>query len=355
MTDVRTMARLGLSGVAVAETAATWTRWEQRRRLFQAADERARQLGRPLLVVLPRKEGWFNRSMRLYEYGARYPDIFSRRNSPVIFADTLARGVAVQGDSAVLYVACVLEYVTDLRRSMDEIMRIAGEPENIYIVTVQPWTLTAALHPAARWAGIADTHAVSMGPGDEHAQGRRRRGPARPGGPVLSIKKRPMPRAPAPEPDPRNPRPRGSRSHEKHHHRTRRGHRGRGRRPEPAGPHAAPGHGRLACPTPNLSAARARLPRARAHHRRRRPGAADAARARPARHRRQRGAARALHQPQGARAPGVRPRARPQRHGPNAGHSYFKARFTAAGSWPRSRPWRRRSSAWPTPSPASAP
>ena len=76
MTDARTIARLGLSGVAVAETAATWTRWEQRRRLFQAADARARELDRPLLVVLPRKEGWFNRSMRLYEYGARYTDIF---------------------------------------------------------------------------------------------------------------------------------------------------------------------------------------------------------------------------------------------------------------------------------------
>ena len=162
MTDVRTLARLGLSGVAVAETAATWTRWEQRRRLFQAADARARKLGRPLLVVLPRKEGWFNRSMRLYEYGARYPDIFSRRNSPVIFADSLARGIAVQNDSAVLYVACVLEYVTDLRRSMDEILRIAGEPENIYIVTVQPWTLTASLYPGARWAGIADRHVVAM-------------------------------------------------------------------------------------------------------------------------------------------------------------------------------------------------
>jgi hypothetical protein len=164
MTDARTIARLGLSGVAVAETAATWTRWEQRRRLFLAADERARQQGRPLLVVLPRKEGWFNRSMRLYEYGARYPDIFRDRKAPVIYADTLARGVPARDDSAVLYVACVLEYVTDLRRSMDEIMRIAGEPENIYIVTVQPWTFTAALHPAARWAGIADTHAVSMGP-----------------------------------------------------------------------------------------------------------------------------------------------------------------------------------------------
>ena len=50
MTDVQTLARLGLSGVAVAETAATWTRWEQRRRLFLAADARARQLGRPLLA-----------------------------------------------------------------------------------------------------------------------------------------------------------------------------------------------------------------------------------------------------------------------------------------------------------------
>ncbi len=208
MTDVRSLARLGLSGVAVAETAATWTRWEQRRRLFLAADARARQLGRPLLVVLPRKEGWFNRSMRLYEYGARYPDIFSRRNSPVIFADSLARGVAVQGDSAVLYVACVLEYVTDLRRSMDEILRIAGEPENIYIVTVQPWTLTAALHPAARWAGIADTHAVSMGPVTSMHKGAAAGVLLGLAALSLSIKKRPMPRAPAPEPDPKPPTPR---------------------------------------------------------------------------------------------------------------------------------------------------
>jgi len=218
MTDARTIARLGLSGVAVAETAATWTRWEQRRRLFLAADKRARQQGRPLLVVLPRKEGWFNRSMRLYEYGARYPDIFRSHNAPVIVADTLARGVpAFADDSAVLYVACVLEYVTDLRRSMDEILRIAGEPENIYIVTVQPWTLTAALHPAARWAGIADTHAVSMGPVTTMHKGAAAGVVLGLAALSLSLKKRPMPEAPAPEPVAhettltRNPRPRGSR------------------------------------------------------------------------------------------------------------------------------------------------
>lgn len=208
MTDIGSMARLGLGGVAVAETAATWTRWEQRRRLFLAADTHARQLGRPLLVVLPRKEGWFNRSMRLYEYGARYPEIFSRRNSPVIFADSLARGVAVRDDSAVVYVACVLEYVTDLRRTMDEILRIAGEPENIYIVTVQPWTLTAALHPAARWAGIADTHAVSMGPVTTMHKGAAAGVLLGLAALSLSIKKRPIPKAPAPEPDPKPPTPR---------------------------------------------------------------------------------------------------------------------------------------------------
>jgi len=159
------MARLGLSGVAVAETAATWTRWEQRRRLFLAADERARRVARPLLVVLPRTEGWFNRSMRIYEYGARHGDIFTGHDAPILYADSLARGVpAIADDSAVLYVACVLEYVTDLRRSMDEILRMAGAVDDSVSVTAQPWTGAAAVDPAARWAGIADTHAVSMGP-----------------------------------------------------------------------------------------------------------------------------------------------------------------------------------------------
>lgn len=201
MTDARTIARLGLSGVAVAETAATWSRWEQRRRLFLAADERARQLGRPLLVVLPRKEGWWSRSMRLYEYGPRYGDIFNSNDAPVIFADSLAHGLpAILDDSAVVYVACVLEYVTDLRRSMDEILRIAGELENIYVVTVQPWTLTAALHPAARWAGIADTHAVSMGPVTMLHKGAAAGVLIALGVMSLASGRRSVPPAPAPEP-----------------------------------------------------------------------------------------------------------------------------------------------------------
>jgi hypothetical protein len=164
MTEVRTVARLGLGGVALAEVMATWKRWELRRALFVTADEHARKAGRRLVVVLPPRESQLTRAMNLYEYGARYGDVLGPAGIGVR-AHALARHLrVVEADSAVVYVACALEYVDDLQGTMAEILRVAGNVENIYIVTVQPWTLTAALHPAARWAGISDTHAVSMGP-----------------------------------------------------------------------------------------------------------------------------------------------------------------------------------------------
>lgn len=164
MTEARTLARFGLGGVAVAEVMATWRRWEQRRALFVMADEHARKSGRSLLVVLPPAESQLTRTLNLYEYGTRYAEVF-RPAGAGIRAHVLARGVpTIATDSAVVYVACALEYVENLQGVMAEILRLAGNVENIYIVTVQPWTLTAALHPAARWAGISNTHAVSMGP-----------------------------------------------------------------------------------------------------------------------------------------------------------------------------------------------
>jgi hypothetical protein len=65
-------------------------------------------------------------------------------------------------NSVVVFISCVLEYVGDLPAALREIQRIAGDLENIYIVTVQPWTLTASLYPGAQWAGIADKHVVAM-------------------------------------------------------------------------------------------------------------------------------------------------------------------------------------------------
>jgi len=164
--STRTLARLGLGGVALAETMATWARWEKRRALFAAAAERARVERRRFVVVLPEREGAITRALRVYEMGRHYPEVFHMRRIPVVSSAELERGRVdrIESDSAVVYVGCVLEYVSDVRAAMDEILRMAGAVENIYVVTVQPWTLTATLHPRARWAGIADTHTVSMGP-----------------------------------------------------------------------------------------------------------------------------------------------------------------------------------------------
>lgn len=166
MTNTRTLARFGLGGVVLAEAMATWSRWENRRRLFHTADEHARRLGRPCVVILPDQESALSRALRVYEFGRHYAQIIHSRAPNVVRAHEL-QGAPVQriaGNSAVVYAACVLEYVPDVGAAMNEILRMAGDPDNVFLVTVQPWTLTAALHPRARWAGISDTHVVSMGP-----------------------------------------------------------------------------------------------------------------------------------------------------------------------------------------------
>jgi hypothetical protein len=68
-------------------------------------------------------------------------------------ADLTAGPVSgIAADSAVVYVSCVLEYVSDPEAALHELRRIAGTQENLFMVFVEPWTLTAALYPGALWA-----------------------------------------------------------------------------------------------------------------------------------------------------------------------------------------------------------
>ena len=67
-------------------------------------------------------------------------------------------------DSAVVFVSCVLEYVADLQAARRELLRIAGTIDNIFLVTVQPWSLTSRLYPGARWAGGAAAGGEAMSP-----------------------------------------------------------------------------------------------------------------------------------------------------------------------------------------------
>lgn len=51
-------------------------------------------------------------------------------------------------DSVVVFVSCVFEYVDDLAAAVAELTRISGG--YLFVVTVEPWTLTSFLYPGTR-------------------------------------------------------------------------------------------------------------------------------------------------------------------------------------------------------------
>lgn len=170
--DRKSIARGILGGLLVAEGAALWERSDRRRELIQRALARAQLLNRPVLCVRPDRDSALARTFRVYEFGPHLKELLTPEQTIVMRVSDLVEQAAmvrqglaphVPADSAVVFAACVLEYADDPRVLMDEILRLAGSIDNIFVVTLQPWTLTAALDPRARWAGLSDGHVVSLG------------------------------------------------------------------------------------------------------------------------------------------------------------------------------------------------
>ncbi len=166
MSKLRTIARVALGGLAVAEGASALHRWRARREVYDQAARRAAALHRPLVVVGDPDAGAHTRLTRAYGCGDLCVDINGCPLCPVVqVADIAARPVpGVADDSAVVFMSCVLEYVDDAEAAVRELVRMAGSPENLYMVSVQPWTLTAALYPGARWTATRERDAVSLTP-----------------------------------------------------------------------------------------------------------------------------------------------------------------------------------------------
>jgi hypothetical protein len=144
-----------LATAATAEAVFAWRRFEARRRAFAAAVRRASEIKRPLFVVGDPDAGAHTRLMRAYGCGDLCIDVNGCPRCEFHLAADLTRGPipGVADDSAVVFVSCVFEYVDDVAAALGEARRIAGADENLLVVTVQPWTFTAALYPGARWAG----------------------------------------------------------------------------------------------------------------------------------------------------------------------------------------------------------
>lgn len=161
---VRTMARLILGGALAVETGLALRRFETRRRVYETATRRATELGRPLIVIGDPDAGAHTRLVRAYGCGDLCIDLHGCPKCRVMQAADLTQGPVpgVANDSAVVYVSCVLEYVADPGAALQELHRMAGSPENLFLVFVDPKSLTAVLYPGARSTGTVDDAKTTM-------------------------------------------------------------------------------------------------------------------------------------------------------------------------------------------------
>lgn len=122
-----------------------WTRRvRDRRDLYRRAKAHARAIGKPLLIVGAPDLGPTKGPVAADDLVL---DIAPSAAPNAIRAD-VTRRIPLPNDSVVVFVSCVLEYVTDLDAAMRELRRVGRN--RIYVCRVQPWTLTGWLYPGRK-------------------------------------------------------------------------------------------------------------------------------------------------------------------------------------------------------------
>lgn len=131
-----------------------WVRRYQRRsEYYELASHRAAQLHRPLVVI---GDPNAHVTRDAYGYGDVCVDLHGCPSAPssvkVVTADVSVRGsIPLPDDSAVVFVACVLEYIPNIRAAWQEIARVCGDSRNAFVVHVDPGSFAAYLYPGAWW------------------------------------------------------------------------------------------------------------------------------------------------------------------------------------------------------------
>jgi SAM-dependent methyltransferase len=122
--------------------------WWARRRamraaMFKAGRERANKLGRKLVVV-GAPDGGVTAG---YECGDITIDL-APSSCPGSMQADVTQPLPFADDSVVVVVMCVLEYVDDVQAALRELRRVSGG--NMFVVRVEPWTLTSFMYPGAK-------------------------------------------------------------------------------------------------------------------------------------------------------------------------------------------------------------
>lgn len=145
---------MALPAVLAIRECILWVRRFQRRGdYYRLAQHRAEVLGRPLVVI---GDPNAHVTRDAYGYGDMCVDLHGCPSAPagvqVVSADISQEGsIPLPDDSAVVFVACVLEYVPNIRGAWQEIKRVCGGSDNAFIVHVDPTSFAAYVYPGAWW------------------------------------------------------------------------------------------------------------------------------------------------------------------------------------------------------------
>lgn len=122
--------------------------WAERRdrrgRRYHQAEARAFELGRPLVVVGAPDSG----PTGGYGCGDLTVDIAPGSACPRYLRADVTRPLPFEAASVVVFCSCVLEYVHDFPAAWAELDRVSGG--ELYLITVEPWTLTGMSYPGTR-------------------------------------------------------------------------------------------------------------------------------------------------------------------------------------------------------------
>lgn len=146
-----------LSAVGLHEGYQAEKLWKARQQAFIDAQARAIALERPLLVVGDPDAGVATRMKRAYSCGDLCIDLTGCPACPVSLQLDITKGIPdIPDNSAVVFVSCVLEYTDDPEAALVHLRRIAGAEENLFVVTVDPNTLTSYFYPGAKFQKRGD-------------------------------------------------------------------------------------------------------------------------------------------------------------------------------------------------------
>ena len=133
------------------ETIHALIRQRQRYQYYQLAERRSKAIGKKLLVVGDPYAGHGTRLYSLFMKNYKCGDItIDLTGAPKCEnnykTDILTFLQKQPTNSLVIYISCVLEYVDEMDEVIKEIYRVSGTANNIFIVTVNKYTLSSLFY-----------------------------------------------------------------------------------------------------------------------------------------------------------------------------------------------------------------